>query len=110
MRGNLILTYHFVVAILCTMKGYTEQKLFWFLKDGAELDLFNKANLDMYVQQTISRVRFSEVKKLLRSIPFTDFIGSFKRIENFLPKEVKSFWKEGFEYLDRSAKTDPHLV
>ena len=92
------------------MKVYTEQKLFWFLKDGVELDLSDKANLDMYVQQTISRGRFSDVKKLLRSIPFANFIGSFRRIENFLPREVKSFWEESFEYLNRSAKKDTHLV
>ncbi|MFH1902711.1 MAG: hypothetical protein ABIK20_01460 [Candidatus Omnitrophota bacterium] len=92
------------------MKVYTEQRIFWFFKKGVKLDLSNKSDLDLYVQQIISRGRFSDVKKLLLSIPLTDFIGSFRRIENFLPREVKSFWEGGFEYLNRSAKKDPHLV
>ena len=74
------------------------------------MDLSDKADLDLYVKQTISRGRFSDVKKLLHLIPFTDFIGSFRRIENFLPREVRSFWEDGFEYLNRSAKKDPHLI
>jgi len=92
------------------MKLYAEKRLFWFLNDGAKLDLSDKADLDMYIQQTISRGRLSDVKKLLSLIPLADFTGSFKRIKKFLPKEVRSFWEESFEYIDRSAKKNPHLV
>jgi len=76
------------------MKTVAEKRLFWFLKDGTEIDLSNTAHLDMYVQQALSRGKSSDVKKLLKIVKPLDFFESFSRIKNFLPKEVKSFWEE----------------
>lgn len=76
------------------MKTVLDKRLFWFLKEGAELDLSNKTHLDMYVQQTLSRGKFSDVKGLLQKVSQQDFIESFNRIKNFLQKEVRRFWEE----------------
>jgi hypothetical protein len=76
------------------MKTVIEKRLFWFLKEGTELDLSNKSHMDMYLQQTLSRGRASDVKKVLKTVKLSDFIESFGRIKNFLPKEVRSFWEE----------------
>ena len=76
------------------MKIIAEKRLFWFLKEGTELDLSNKAHLDMYVQQTLARGRTSDVKKLFEILEFSDFTESFNRVKNFLPPEVRKFWEE----------------
>jgi hypothetical protein len=41
-----------------------------------------------------SKGRASDVKKVLKTVKLSDFIESFGRIKNFLPKEVRSFWEE----------------
>lgn len=76
------------------MKTVIDKRLFWFLKEDAELDLSNKTHLDMYIQQTLSRGKASDVKGLLQKISPQDFIESFDRIKNFLQKEVRRFWEE----------------
>jgi hypothetical protein len=37
------------------MKTIIEKRLFWFLKEGAELDLSDKTHVDMFIQQTLSK-------------------------------------------------------
>jgi hypothetical protein len=86
------------------MKTIAEKRLFWFLKDETELDLSNKTHLDMYVQQSLSRGKASDVKKLLTIVSFSDLIDSFNRIKNFLPKEVKMFWEESIGDTNRPTK------
>jgi hypothetical protein len=76
------------------MKTLVEKRLFWFLKEGTELDLSDKAQLDMYVQQVLTRGKTSDIKRLFRIITPLVFYDSFTRIKNFLPKEVKRFWEE----------------
>ena len=76
------------------MEIAVDKRLFWFLKEGTELDLSNKANLDMYIQQILSRGKSSDIKKLIGTLPLPDFMESFGRIKNLLPKEVKAFWEE----------------
>jgi hypothetical protein len=88
------------------MKVVAEKRLFWFVKDGTELDLSDKANVDMYVQQTLSRGRSSDVRMLFKTLSQSDFIDSFSRIKNFLPREVKQFWEEWLEDINKSAKKD----
>jgi uncharacterized membrane protein YheB (UPF0754 family) len=88
------------------MKTSTEKRLFWFLKDETKLDLSKKSHLDMYIQQTLSRGKTSDIKKLLNLIKASDFLESFNRIKNFLPKEVKTFWEESFGDINRPAKKD----
>lgn len=88
------------------MKIIPEKRLFWFLKEGTELDLSDKAQLDMYVQQSISMGRTSDIKKLLNTVKSSDFINSLNRIKNFLPKEVRRFWEEWLGDIDRPSKED----
>lgn len=86
------------------MKTVAEKRLFWFLKDGTELDLSNIAHLDMYAQQTLSRGRSSDVKRLLKIVKPLEFFESFSRIKNFLPKEVKAFWEEELGDINKPAE------
>lgn len=88
------------------MKTIAEKRLFWFLKEGTEIDLSNKAHLDMYVQQSLSSGKTSDVKKLLAIVSPSDLIASFKRIKNFLPDEVKRFWEEWLADIDRPPDKD----
>jgi len=88
------------------MKTIIEKRLFWFLKDGTELDLSNKTHLDMFIQQTLSKGRASDVKSLFRMIGIRDFIRSFNRIKNFLPREVKNFWEEWLGNINQPTKED----
>lgn len=90
------------------MKTIVEKRLFWFLKEGTELDLSNKAHLDMYVQQILSRGKTSDVKKLLKTVRSRDFIDSFNRIKNFLPQKVKKFWEEWLGDINKPTKKDTH--
>ena len=86
------------------MKNIVEKRLFWFLKEGTELDLSNKAHLDMYIQQTFLRGKTSDIKRLLKMVQPSDFIESFGRIKNFLPKEVRAFWEEWLGDINKSTK------
>ena len=92
------------------MKTLIYKKLFWFLKKDTEIDLSNKAHLDMYIQQTLSRGRMSDVKKLLQTVASSDFIESFKRFKNFLPKEVRRFWEEWFGDINKPTERDTPSV
>ncbi len=91
------------------MKTIANKRLFWFLKDGTELNLSNKAHLDMYIQQILTGGKTSDVKMLLKTVDPSDFIESFGRIKNFLPQEVKRFWEEALGDINRSAKKDTQL-
>lgn len=88
------------------MKTVVGKRLFWFLKEGAELDLSNKTHVDMYVQQTLLRGRTSDIRKLLKIVRTQDFLNSFNRIKNFLPQEVRKFWEEGFGDINNTTKKD----
>lgn len=88
------------------MKIVVEKRLFWFLKEGTEIDLSNKAHLDMYIQQTFLRGKTSDIKRLSKMVQPSDFIKSFGRIKNFLPKEVRAFWEEWLGDIDKSSEED----
>jgi hypothetical protein len=90
------------------MKTKVDNRLFWFLKEDTELDLSNKAQLDLFVQQTLSRGRVADVKRLFRIVERRDVIESVNRLNKFLPKEVRKFWEEWLGDLDKSAKEDTH--
>ena len=90
------------------VKVSLENRLFCFLKEGFELDLNNQAHLDMYSQQILTRGKAQDIKGLLGKVGLTTFKESFERIKNFLPKEVKKFWEDGFGSTDRSLKEDNH--
>jgi len=91
------------------MKIRAEKRLFWFLKEGAELDLSNKAHMDMYVQQILSKGRSSDIKRLIHTIKPSDFVESFGRIKNFLPEEVRSFWEDWVGDTDQRPEKDTSL-
>ncbi len=90
------------------MKTIVEKRLFWFLKENAELDLSKKSCLDMYIQHILSRGKASDVKRLLKLINTHDFIESLSRIKKFLPHEVKRFWEEWLGNINKSAEKDTH--
>jgi len=90
------------------MKIRVDNRLFWFLKEDTELDLSNKAHLDLYVQQILSRGRLADVRRLFERVKRRDFIESFSRLKHFLPKEVRKFWEEWLGDLDKSAKKDTY--
>lgn len=79
------------------MKIVPEKRLFWFLKDGAEIDLADPAELDMYVQQVISRGRSADVSELLRVLGADKLRSSLERIKRFVPAEITMFWAEILE-------------
>jgi hypothetical protein len=88
------------------MKTIIEKRLFWFLKEGTELDVSDETHLDMFIQQTLSRGKTPDIKKLFKIVPPSDFIGSFSRDKHFLPKEVRRFWEECLEDINRPAEKD----
>lgn len=88
------------------MKTLVEKRLFWFLKEGTELDFSNKTHLDMFIQQILTRGRTSDVKNLFRMVDIRDLIQSFNRIKNFLPKEVRTFWEEWLGNINQPTKED----
>ena len=91
------------------MKIAVDKRLFWFLKEDTELDLSNKTHLDMYVQQTLSKGRTSDIKRLIHTIKPLDFVESFGRIKNFLPEEVRRFWEDWVGDTDQHPEKDTPL-
>jgi len=78
------------------MKVLADKRLFWFLKEGSLLDLSKPQVLDTYVQQIISRGGAGDIKTLFENITLEQFKQAFFRIENFLPVEVRKFWRDFF--------------
>lgn len=79
------------------MKNTTNKNLFWFLKENASLDLSNNADLELYVQQVLSRGRKEDVKALLTMVDFERFKEVFSKIKRFFPWEVRAFWEDFIE-------------
>jgi len=77
------------------MKVAAENRLFWFLKQGAELDLADERHLDLYVKQVLTRGRTADVRDMLKTVGLDDFRRSFDRIKAFLPREIRRFWEDG---------------
>ena len=78
------------------MKITPSPKLFWFLKEGAELDLSHQGTLEMYVQQVVSMGKTEDVKFLLRNFKMEQLKRVFLNIKRFLPWEVMTFWEDFF--------------
>jgi hypothetical protein len=78
------------------MKAILEKRLFWYLKEGTELNLKNPSHIDMYVQQVLSHGRAEDIKRMIKTVlPKEVLRESFQRIKGFLPKEVRTFWEKG---------------
>ena len=88
-------------------KAIADKRLFWFLKEGTELDLSNETHLEMYIQQILTRGRTSDIRLLFEIIKPEDFIESFNHIKKYLPQEVRKFWEEGLGDINRPSKKDP---
>lgn len=88
------------------MKITANKNLFWFLKEGAELDLSNQKELDLYIEQALTRGKISDVRTMLKTVGFLDFTKSLTRIKHFLPKEVQKFWEETIGNINQSTKTN----
>jgi len=78
-------------------KIISENRLFWFLKEGTEINLQDKAQLDLYIQQILSCGKTEDVRQLLQTISPQAFRESFGRIKGFLKEEVRTFWREYLE-------------
>lgn len=78
------------------MKIQPKQRLFWFLKEDALLDLDKASDLDLYVQQVFSRGRTEDVTQLLKEAPQPLLNQSFQRVKAFLAGDVRNFWEDFF--------------
>lgn len=76
------------------MKILADKRLFWYFKDGVEIDTEDERYLDMYVKQVLSYGKESDVKKLLKEINSKTLKNSFQRIKKFLPQQVRNFWED----------------
>jgi len=79
-----------------SMKVKADKRLFWFLKDGIELDLNDPSQMDMYIQQVITYGKTDDVRKALKTVGYSHFKESFLRIRHFTPSEVRKFWEDFF--------------
>ena len=89
------------------MKIIPDKRLFWFLKEDFPLDLTDSSNMDMYVQQVLTRGRTEDVKALLKCIEIELLRESFQRVRPFLPREVKLFWED---FLGNDHQTSKNLT
>lgn len=70
------------------------RRLFWFLKDDVKLDLYDPAQLDMYIQQVVTCGRSEDIKAMFKDIGLEQFRSAFVRLKCFLPFEVRKFWED----------------
>lgn len=91
------------------MKTKVERRLFWYLKEGTELDLEDPSHRDMYVQQVLSHGKTEDIKRMIRMLTPETFRESFRRIKRFLPKEVRRFWEAGLGDTGEGSKRDTRL-
>lgn len=78
--------------------------LFWFLKNNAKINPKIQSELDMYVQQTLTRGKTNDIKNLLMTIKPLQLRSSFYRLSQFLPLEVKKFWEDFFGSTNAHSK------
>ena len=74
------------------------KRLFWFLKPRAKLNMSNQADLELYVQQVMTRGRISDVRELLKKMGDKKTNQIFLRLKKFLPFDVRLFWEDFFEH------------
>ena len=71
-----------------------DTRLFWFLKEGATLDLENPRDRDRLVQQVLLRGGDREDIELLGRLRPKEFQDSFDRIKDFVPADIRRFWEK----------------
>lgn len=72
------------------------RRLFWFLKPKAELNMSNQADMELYVQQVMTKGRIEDVRALLKSLGDQKTGQIFLRLKRFLPFDVRLFWEDFF--------------
>lgn len=75
-------------------KVIADKRLFWFLRDGAQLNLSEPAILDMYVQQVVTHGRTQDIKSLFELVSLKQLQAVLSRIGRFIPREVRAFWED----------------
>ncbi|MBI3615528.1 MAG: hypothetical protein HY211_03310 [Candidatus Omnitrophica bacterium] len=70
------------------------KRLFWFLREGARIDLDDPPQADLLVQQVLTRGRLGDVRDLLKTLPWNRLRESIRRVNPFLPTEVRMFWED----------------
>ena len=73
---------------------FPDRRLFWFLKEGASLDLSDRSGLEMYLQQVMTHGRAEDVRAMLKTIHLKQLRGALGRMKRFLPAEVRMFWED----------------
>lgn len=73
-----------------------DPNLFWNLKEGVTFDPNIPSDLDMYMQQVLSRGNAQDIRTLLKTVDRSRLQKGFERIRNFLPAEVRAFWEDFF--------------
>ena len=74
------------------------RRLFWFLKPKAKLNMSNQADLELYVQQVMTKGRAEDVRELLKNMGDKETNQIFLRLKRFLPFDVRLFWEDFFEH------------
>lgn len=76
------------------MKIFPESRLFWFLKKGISLDLSDPSNLELYLQQVMTRGGAEDVRTLLKTVTREQLKSALEKLKHFLPAEVRMFWED----------------
>lgn len=82
------------VIIKIMKSDITDKRLFWFLKEGTQLDLTEPSILDMYVQQVITMGSAENVRMLLKTLKLGQLQDALRRLRRFIPGEVRRFWED----------------
>lgn len=61
-----------------------KRRLFWFLKEGVSLDLAGPSQLELYVQQVITRGGTEDVKGLLKIVGLDRLKAVLRNLWRFL--------------------------
>lgn len=75
----------------------TNPILFWYFRDGAELDLNEPWARLVYVKEVLSKGREWDIKELFGLIREDEFKKIFQEIKRHLPKKIKNLWEGYFE-------------
>jgi len=79
-------------------------RLFWYLPEGAELDLDDPRERARVVRQVMLHGTYEDVVRMLRMLNRAELLEAYRAVRNTLPEDVRGFWDEVFEVRrDRTA-------
>ena len=64
----------------------------------AKLNMSDQTNVELYVQQVMTKGNIEDVQKLLADIGEEKTGQIFLRLKNFFPSGVRRFWEDFFGY------------